>query len=157
MNPFDGMFWFLPFSVASSNLCSDQATHAITRLDIQIRPSMRQGGISHRRHIRLLRLIPHDSLHDRSIYRHAIHGIRVNIESDEPHRTVRPLYTLFCRWTSRWSRSRVHYSAGRNQDVVADKGECDRCRIKKRLRPSAGCENHTCKRWMEGVFPGAEA
>lgn len=118
---------------------------------------MRQGGVPHRRHIRLLCLVPHDSLHDRSIYGHAIHGLRIDIESHEPYRTVRPLYTLLCGWTGRRGGGGANYAAGCYQDFIADKRECDRRRVKECLGLSAGRQNNSCKRWMEGIFPGSKA
>ena len=56
----------------------------------------------------LLRVLPHNTVHDRPFHCDTIHGLRVNIADDEPEERIRPNLALRGGWPGRSFRSR-HY------------------------------------------------
>jgi len=152
MNPFDGRLR-TPRAPTHTEGSSYQAAHANAWLNLQICTPVRPGSVSHGRHWRVLRLVPHDTMYDRTFHRASVHGIRVHVEGHEPDRTLRPLHTLFRRRNCWWFCGRVYHTSGRHQDIAADPRKCSRRGATERVRSLAGRKDHQAKRRIQRVLP----
>ncbi len=75
MNPFDGERMRVREEGNKVNPISCQATHAASGLLIHVNGSMRKSRASQRRILGLLHLLPHYTMHDRTVYGVTIHGL----------------------------------------------------------------------------------
>lgn len=131
---------------------SYQAAHANAWLNLQVGAPMRSGGIPHRGPRRILRIVPHDTMHDGTLHSPSVHGIRIYVESHEPHRALRPLHTLFCRRNCWWFCCGAYDASGRHQDITADSRKCYRRRAEECVGPMAGSKNYPPKRRVQRVL-----
>lgn len=142
---------------ASTEPRSHKTTHANARLDIQVCPAMRPRGPPDRRHWRILRFLPYNTMHDGSLHSPAIHGIRISLQSHEPYRPIRSLYTLLRRRCCRWICSRPYHTTRCHQDAVTNARKRQGCGIEECLRSRASGKDHPPKRRIQRIFPWLEA
>ena len=136
---------------------SHQAAHANAWLDIQVGPPMCPGSVPYRRHRRVLRLVPHNLMHDCPLHCASVYGLRVDVEGHEPNGTLRPVHTLLRRRNRRRNRRGVYHAIGCHQNITSNSRKCYRYGTEECLRLMASGEDYQAKRRIQGVFPWVEA
>lgn len=139
MNPFDGTKLCAEGRLERRCLekltvvnCSGEATDASAWVSISLHFPLRPVSLPQRGRGSLLCLLSHHSLHDDTLYRNAIHGLRINIKIDEPVQSVRSIYSLHSRRLSGGHCCCVNHPIRCGQDSFADERTQPRSRGQER-------------------------
>ena len=151
MNPFDGTLAQIITGLLL-NPPSHQTTDASSWLNLPDHSAMRPLPLSHGRYIVLLRILPHNTVHDCPFHCHTIHGLRVDIADDESEEGVRPDLALRCGWPGGSFRSRYYDTTGCDKDVAADKGTEPAGKHQECEGIAERGEDHKDRVWLEWLF-----